>query len=267
VGDDADGGYLLANQQNQAGVRLAALAALFDPSTFRHLDEIGVGLGWRCWEVGAGGRTVPDWLAERVGPTGAVVATDLDASRLTGPAPAHLRVLRHDVGTQDPPATGLDLVHARLVLTHVPRRQEALRAMVAALRPGGWLLVEDADPGLQPLLCPDDYGPAQHLANRLRDGFRALMADRGADLAFGRTLPRLLREHGLVEVAADASFPISSPACAALERATVEQIRDRLVGAGIATDTEIDRHLDNIAAGRLPELATSPMISAWARRP
>ena len=40
--------------------------------------------------------------------------------------------------------------------------------MVGALRPGGWMLVEDADPGLQPLLCPDDHGPAQHLANRLR---------------------------------------------------------------------------------------------------
>ena len=61
------------------------------------------------------------------------------------------------------------------------------------------------------------------------------MAERDADLAYGRTLPRLLREHGLVDVAADAYFPITAPACTTLERATVEQIRDRLVGAGIAT--------------------------------
>jgi hypothetical protein len=263
----ADEGYLLANQQEQAGLRLAALAALLDPATFRHLDEIGFGPGWSCWEVGAGARSVPDRLAERVGPTGSVLATDVDTSWLSGPTPAHLRVLRHDVGTQGPPATGLDLVHARLVLTHVPRRQEALRTMVAALRPGGWLLVEDADPGLQPLLCPDDHGPAQHLANRLRHGFRTLMADRGADLAFGRTLPRLLREQGLVDVTADAYFPITSPACAVLERTTVEQIRDRLVGAGLATDTEIDEHLANIAAGRVPDLATAPLISARGRTP
>jgi SAM-dependent methyltransferase len=38
-----------------------------------------------------------------------------------------------------------DLVHARLVLVHVPDRAAALATMVAALRPGGWLLVEDAD--------------------------------------------------------------------------------------------------------------------------
>ena len=92
------------------------------------------------------------------------------------------------------------------------------------------------------------------------------MADRAADLAYGRTLPRLLRDHGLVDVAADAYFPITAPACTTLELATVEQIRDRLTGAGIATAAEIDQHLDNVAAGRLPDLATAPMISAWGRR-
>ena len=51
---------------------------------------------------------------------------------------------------------------------------------------------------------PDESGPAEQLANRLRQGFRTLMAERGADLAFGRTLPRLLREVGLEEVQADA---------------------------------------------------------------
>ncbi len=258
-----DEGYLLADQRTR--VRLDALATLFDPSTFAHLLDLGVGAGRRCWEVGAGGMSVPRWLAGQVGPTGMVVATDIDTTWLGGED--RVRVLRHDVGADEPPATGLDLVHARLVLTHVPRRVAALASMVAALRPGGWLVLEEADPGLQPLLCPEDDGPAQQLANRLRTGFRTLMAGRDADLAHGRTLPRLLREHGLVDVAADAWFPITAPACTTLERVTVEQIRDRLISGGIATDAEIDRHLDNIDSGRLPDLATSPMISAWGRRP
>ena len=213
--------------------------------------------------------SVPHWLAAQVGPTGLVLATDIDTSWLAGAGAGldQLRVLRHDVGVDDPPAADLDLVHARLVLTHVPQRDAALTSMIAALRPGGRLLVEEADPGLQPLICPDDHGPAQHLANRLRHGFRTLMAGRAADLAYGRTLPRLLREHGLVDVAADAYFPITAPACATLERATVEQIRDRLISAGIATAAEIDQHLDNVATGRVPDLATSPMISAWGRKP
>lgn len=263
----SDGGYLLANRQSPAAARLSALAELFDPSTFRHLDAAGVGPGQRCWEVGAGARTVPDWLAGRVGATGLVLATDIDTSRLDDPdPPAGLRVLRHDVGVDAAPADGLDLVHARLVLTHVPGRDQALASMVAALRPGGVLVVEEADPGLQPLLCLDESGPAEELANRLRRGFRTLMAERGADLAYGRTLPRRLREHGLRDVGADAYFPITGPACAALEIATVDQIRDRLVAGGVATAEDVDRHRENVVAGRLPDPATSPMITAWGRR-
>ncbi|KUN87275.1 methyltransferase [Streptomyces griseoruber] len=258
-------GYLLDNRQTEAAERFDAFAALFDPTTFRHLEGLGVGPGWRCWEVGAGGTSVVTWLAKKVGPTGKVVATDIDTSRLApaGRPPVEVRV--HDVGVEEPPAEGFDLVHARLVLVHVPDRERALRSMVKALRPGGRLLVEDGDPALQPLLCPDEHGPEQQLANRLRHGFRTLLADRGADLSYGRKLPRLLREAGLQRVEADAYFPVTSPACAALESATVRQIRDGLVGAGLATAEEIDRHLANVASGTM-DLATAPMISAWGRK-
>ncbi|MGW3008658.1 class I SAM-dependent methyltransferase [Streptomyces sp. NPDC001219] len=264
--DDAARGYLLDNRQSEAGVRFGALAELFDPVTFRHVDRLGIGPGMRCWEVGAGGPSVALGLAERVGPRGAVVATDIDVSWTREIAGGPIELLRHDVAADPPPPGGFDLVHARLVLVHVTDRAEALRRMVQALRPGGWLLLEDADPALQPLLCPDESGPEQQLANRLRSGFRSLMAARGADLAYGRTLPRVLREAGLGEVQADAYFPVTSPACAVLEDATVRQIRDRLVAEGLATEAEIERHLANVATGRL-DLATAPMISAWGRRP
>ncbi|MGW4270984.1 methyltransferase domain-containing protein [Streptomyces seoulensis] len=262
-------GYLLDNRQSEAGTRFEALGELFDPVTFRHIDQLGISAGMRCWEVGAGGPSVPLGLAARVGPTGAVLATDIDTSWLEGVGDLGGGVVetrRHDVAADPPPPGGFDLVHARLVLVHVTDRAEALRRMIQALRPGGRLLLEDADPALQPLLCPDESGPEQRLANRLRSGFRALMAERGADLAYGRTLPRLLREAGLADVRADAYFPITSPACAVLEAATVRQIRGRLVAAGLATDEEIDRHLANVATGRL-DLATAPMVSAWGRRP
>jgi hypothetical protein len=116
------------------------------------------------------------------------------------------------------------------------------------------------------LLSPDESGPDQRLGNRLRTGFRQLMVDRGVDLAYGRTLPRRLRDAGLVDVQADAYFPITGPACTTLERATVRQIRQRLIEAGLATDAEIEEHLRNIDSGLL-DLATAPLISAWGRRP
>ena len=89
---------------------------------------------------------------------------------------------------------------------------------------------------------------------------------RGADLAYGRTLPRALRRNGLVDVAADAYFPVTGPACTVLERATVEQTRAGLVAAGLATDEEIERLLVAVDSGGL-DFATSPMITAWGRKP
>ena len=257
-------GYLLDNRHIEAGTRFQALSDLFDPVTFRHLARLGVGPGWRCWEVGAGGPSVPTWLAEAAGPDGSVLATDLDTSWIPDTLPFEVR--RHDVAVDPVPGRGFDLVHARLVLVHVPARDAVLSRLVEALRPGGWLLLEEADPALQPLLCPDESGPAQELGNRLRRGFRTLMAERGVDLAYGRTLPRRLRQAGLVDVGADATFPITDPACTVLERATVLQIRDRLVAAGLATDEEVDRHLADLDAAPM-DLATAPLVSAWGRKP
>ena len=258
--------YLLDNQVAAAGERFAALAELFDPSTHRHLDQVGLTEGWRCWEVGAGGSALTTWLSARVGAIGKVVATDIDVAWAQEAQAPNVEVRRHDVAAEPPPSQGFDLVHARLVLVHVPQRDVALRSMVAALRPGGWLVVEDADPAMQPLSCPEARNDAERLANKLRTGFRALMAERGVDLAYGRTLPRLLREAGLDGVRADAYFPVAMPACNQLETGTIAHIRELLVTNDIATDAEIDEPLSNVAGGHL-DLAQPPMITAWGRAP
>ncbi len=257
--------YLLGNAAPEAEARFEALSAIFDPSTFRHIEDLGIDRGWRCWEVGAGGPSVVRWLAERVGPEGRVLATDIDVSRTQEAAGPTVEVRRHDVARDAPPGEPFDLVHARLVLVHVAERAQALQAMVNVLRPGGWLILEDADPALQPLSCLDARGPKEELANKLRAGFRALLSQRGADLEYGRKLPRLLRDAGLAEVAADAYFPVAMPACAQLEIATVNLVRDQLLAQGVATIEEIEHHLATVAAGNL-DLAQPPMISAWGRR-
>jgi SAM-dependent methyltransferase len=258
--------YLLSNDAPEAMDRFTAFTTLFDPSTFRHLDGLGLAPGWRCWEVGAGGTSVVAHLSERVGRAGHVLATDINLSWAGGTTAANVEVLEHDVAADPPPAGAFDLVHARLVLVHVPERDAALVNMVAALRPGGILLVEDADPALQPLSCLEEIGPPEVLANRLRRGFRSLLAERGVDLAYGRSLPRRLRAVGLVQVGADAAFPVSDPACNALETATINLVRDQLLDHRIATEDEIAQHLANVAAGAL-DLAQPPMISCWGRRP
>jgi SAM-dependent methyltransferase len=259
------GRYLLDNRQPEAVQRLGALSELFDAVTLGHAFRLGLTERWSCWEVGAGGPGVPAALAEAVGPGGRVLATDLDPRWLSD-LPAPVEVRQHELGVDPVPDESFDLVHARLLLVHLPRRDSALRALAAAVRPGGVLLVEEADPGLQPLVCPDESGEPERRANRLKDGFRTLMRERGVDLAFGRTLPRLLRDLGLLDVEADAYFPLTSPASAVLEQATVRQIRHDLVEKNLATDDDIDRHLEAVAGGHL-DLATSPLVSCWGRKP
>lgn len=138
--------------------------------------------------------------------------------------------------------------------------------MVSSLKPGGWLVVEDADPALQPLSCIDIHGPEQELANKIRTGFRTLLSKRGVDLSYGRKLPRIFRNAGMMDVGAEAYFPIALPACLPLEIATINLIRKDLLEGGIATLDEIEQHLQNVRSGDL-DIAQPPMISVRGRKP
>lgn len=50
--------YLLDNMAAEAGGRFAGREACYDQSTFGYLSALGLGEGWRCWEIGAGGGSV-----------------------------------------------------------------------------------------------------------------------------------------------------------------------------------------------------------------
>ena len=257
--------YLLENSSAGAHSRLDLLARLFDPWTFAHFAEVGVEPGWRCWEVGAGGSSVVAGLSRLVGSEGFVLATDIDVAAIDVARLGNVKVQVHDVGLEPAPEGEFDLVHARLVLVHVANRARAIETMVDALAPGGVIVIEDADPGLQPLSVLHPTSEVDELANTLRSGFRELLRARGADLAFGRTLPGLLREAGLIEVRSDAFFPIVRPECARLELATLAMIAGQLIDAQLATLEQIDRLTEALRAGTV-DVVQPPLISAWGRR-
>src|SRR5205814_10599784 len=138
--------YLLDNRKDEAADRFEALAALYDPITAGHFVTIGVGAGWRCLEIGAGGGSVVRHLAARVGSSGRVLATDIEPRFLEPLAGLeNVDVARHDIVVDPLPEAAFDLIHARLVLVHVPERLTAIHRLLQALRPGGWLLIADGD--------------------------------------------------------------------------------------------------------------------------
>jgi SAM-dependent methyltransferase len=249
-----------------AGGHFGALAALFNERTFRHIRSLGIGEGWRCWEAGAGGASVPRWLREQVGPTGYVLASDVDTAVLSETPDPPYEVRRHDLTVDPPPAAGeFDLVHARLVLEHLSAPAVALTTLVVALRPGGWLLVESSDPKLQPLACPDEVGPREVLANQLRNTFWDIFAQR-SNPALGRTLPRLLRDSGLADVSAEAAFSLGGAEARNLQRGLTMLVGPRVLANGRIAEGEIHQHLTDLDSTDF-DIAIFPVVSAWGRKP
>ncbi len=140
--------YLFDNAGPETAQRFSSLATLYDPITVRHLEALGVGDGWQCLEIGGGSGSIAGWIAQRVGARGHVLVTDIDPRYLAAleqRGHANVSVQRHDVERDPLPAGAFDLIHARLVLLHLPTAEQALRKLVVALKPGGWLLIEDFD--------------------------------------------------------------------------------------------------------------------------
>src|SRR3712207_8426843 len=95
--DETASRFAFDNSWDESRRRLSALEAAFDPGTIARLEARGVGEGWRCLEVGAGGGSIADWLCRRVGSTGHVLATDLDVRFVEQLGHANLEVRRHDI--------------------------------------------------------------------------------------------------------------------------------------------------------------------------
>jgi SAM-dependent methyltransferase len=251
-------GYLFDQAWTQEKRRLDALARVYDPETFSHLQRLGVAAGTRCLEVGAGSGTVAQWMYERVSPGGAVVATDLDPRFLEQIATDGLEVRRHDIAADPIERAAFDVVHARTVLQHVPERDRALRAMVSALRPGGRLLIEDI------ISAQGAAFPALPAWPRVLRALEHGLRSRGADPDYGLQLPHALAAVGLQDVDAAAHVALLRSGTPDVEFVilTIEQVGPRLIEHGVVEAAEVAALLDALRApGTL--LAAATMISAW----
>jgi SAM-dependent methyltransferase len=210
----AGSGYRLAAAGREAAEdeRLDLLEQIYDPTSRRRRSLLEP--GWRCLEVGAGRGSMAVWLAEQVGPTGHVVATDLDTCHLSRLDLPNLEVVEHNILDDPLDALGagsFDLVCSRLMLFHLQNRQEhAVRQMAACLAPGGWLVDEDA--AWRTAGAPVDPAHPRH------DDYQQVWHDgdwwthRGYDKRFGAKLPAIFERCGLEEISDEASSEGSAAA-------------------------------------------------------
>jgi SAM-dependent methyltransferase len=261
-------GYKLDPEEGQARERLGLLESLEDPATIAHLLHLGVAAGWRCLEAGAGGGSIARWLKQAVGAEGEVVALDQETRLLEPLREDGIEVRAHDL-TRDPLEEGhFDLVHTRNVLVHVPGREEVLRRLARAVRPGGWILLEEPDTSTDaadPTADPTDHA----LYGRVLEGIYRFLADAGLDTHFGAKAFGLLRAEGFAELRAEGrvhtytggGLPGGSPHLMAFA-----QMQAELAAAGVASQEELDR-LQQL--GKDPAFAWREglLIATAARRP
>ncbi|MCP3802376.1 methyltransferase domain-containing protein [Allokutzneria sp. A3M-2-11 16] len=243
--------------------RLLGITALWDQGTRNALRAIPLRPGWRCLDVGAGGGSVTRWLAEAVGADGAVHATDLDTRFLR--ATPNTLVMRHDITGDEALPGDYDLVHARLVLSHLKDRDAVLAKLVSLCAPGGWLLVEEFD---WPRRHPADGDRRLATYTRVNEAINDRMRANGYDPEYGRRLPLLLHEHGLSEIGTllHGGLIRGGSAAAEFDRQAVHQLADSLVEHEGITRAEVDDTLESLAD---PEflVPSPPLVSAWGRRP
>lgn len=260
--------YIFENAGQPSRQRFSSLETLYDPWTIRHLEATGIGPGWQCWEIGGGGGSI---AAGRCGQAGQVLVTDIDPRFLVESASlayAHIEIQRHDIGTDPLPTQTFDLIHARLVLIHVPAREQALERIVTTLKPGGWLVIEDFDRTFIDFSYPTTDADEAALYRKMLAALGQLMQARGIDPTWGRSLYRRLRAHGLINLGMEGYVAVRegrSPG-ARLARAGFEQIREEAVGAGFITNEEVTQVLTLLDA---PDFAFGApvMFTAWGRRP
>jgi SAM-dependent methyltransferase len=228
--------YLLDHDWEQEPYRLALLEHHADPRSASRLTATGVGAGWRCLEVGAGRGSIACWLAKQVGPTGEVVALDLDTSLLDGLDEPNVEVLCGDVLDVELAEGSYDLIHARLVLMHIPERRRAIERMVSLLAPGGWLVVEELDW----MAVESDPDPA-HVA--LFEAYSNALPT--IDFECGRAVLGELTDAGLAETSSDLQVDVieGSTALARWYQLSIEALADEVLSAETATLAQIDAHL------------------------
>lgn len=263
----AENRYLFDNAVTaETELRFSGLEATFDASTLRYLDRTGVTGGWACWEIGAGAGSVARWLAARVGPAGRVLATDIDPRFIPPSGVSHLEVLRHDITTDQIPVARYDLIHARLVLSHLPQRGEVMARLTEALRPGGWLVIEDFCHAFQRGSEPAGDDDARY--RKVQGALAELLArsnDNRSDYA--ASLPQRLAGLGLADVGGEGRLVFGrggSPAARVIE-AGLRQVGDEMVAAGLVDRSALDEAITFLTAPA--SVVSLPMlVSAWGRR-
>jgi SAM-dependent methyltransferase len=187
--------YLLGDSRRESA-RLRHQAGIWDPIAFALFDRLKIRRGWRVLEIGPGQGSLHRELRRRVrAPVDVVEPSAAFADGITRlswrDGYSEGRVWRCNLIDASLPRGTYDLIFARWVFLFLPNPAAHLKKLLAALKPGGLLALEDYSRWtLRMVPEPVEWD------NFLKaDG--AFFASQGGDVNIGARLPNLYASAGL----------------------------------------------------------------------
>ncbi len=222
-------------------------------SAFR---RVGMQEGWHAIDCGCGPIGGLAVMAEMVGPAGRVVGVDFSEptiqrarSVVAALGLGNVELLAGDIHDLDAAALGgpFDLAYTRLFLMHQPDQVRTLSHIARLLRPGGWVVAQEALRSPRPRSHPhlDALSAYWDLVYDLVE--RAGGVPRHAVDGLASSA----RAAGFDVVAVDGSFGIIDPEVGFdLHAATLLAARERAVASGIAAGQQIDDLASDLRAAK-----------------
>jgi SAM-dependent methyltransferase len=242
-------------------------------SAFR---KAGMQEGWHVIDCGCGPIGGLAVMAEMVGPAGRVVGVDFSEptiqrarSVVAALGLGNVELFAGDIHELDAAAVGgpFDLAYTRFFLMHQPDPVRTLSQIARLLRPGGWVVAQEALRSPPPRSHPhlDALGTYWDLAYQV--------LERAGGVPHGAVdgLAGSARAAGLDVVDVNGSFAIVDPELGFdLHAATLLAARERAVASGIAAGPQIDDLAGDIRAakgGGYEWVSTPFMLDLTLRKP
>jgi SAM-dependent methyltransferase len=263
--------YTFDNTTPEAATQLRLLGEILDGHTTdvlvnEVLPRLSLRPGWQGLDLGSGAGTIAVWLADRVAPDGRITALDAHPQHL----PAHdaITVEQADLRTVNLPESAFDLIHARLVLMHLPDREAICHRLAASLRPGGILLLSEWDcRNPERLLLHTPVPGGQEAFDAFQRALLRLAVANGADLGWAGRVPLTLQACGLTDIHSVVHNQLwtGGQAGCLLHASNSFQLAARLTAAGVRPEQLVTLRQAMVD----PEtLAYSyPMFTTLGRRP
>lgn len=163
----------------------------------RNLVAFGLRDGMCVLDVGSGPGFVTEWVSRLI-PNGSITCVEIDPimvnyarQYLEKASQCQYRIIESSIAKTDLPPDSFDFAFARFVFEHIPHPMDALNEIKRLLKPGGKLVMAEADYAMRVLTDP--YFPE---VESIRDRLMKYQYSLGGNKTIGREMWRLLKKAG-----------------------------------------------------------------------